>query len=72
MLQLIAQLRHLGFICEIMQVITTLKVFNFLTPKMESKKDVIHGIDFLLVEKPDATSGIIFDAISGVKKLKST
>jgi len=36
---------------------------------MASKNDTRHGIDSSVLGKPDVMSGIVFDAMFGVKKL---
>jgi len=46
-----------------------MKFSCLLTPVMASKNDARHGVDYSVQALLDAMPSIVFDAISGIKKL---
>ena len=46
-----------------------MNMHELFSSDMTSKTDVKHSIGYRVSDKPDATSGIVFDPIPGVKNL---
>ena len=49
-----------GLKAEVLLFIAGIKFISFMTPKMVSKNDYIHGIESSVLGRPETMSGFVF------------